>query len=351
MSATDLIGRVHRVVLDGGVDTDIGSVVRELAPLLSLDERRSIVKRVAARRDGLGPLEQILADPDVSEIMINGPGQTWVERHGLLERHPLSFDRDEINHLVERLVAPLGRRVDRSSPCVDGRLADGSRLHVVVPPIALDGPYVTIRRFVLRKVELSSFINVAGRLILEEAVDGGANVLVSGSTNAGKTTLLNAIATLIRDDVRIITVEDAAELRLPHPHVVRLEARPATAEGVGLLTIRDLVRNALRMRPDRLVVGEVRGGEALDLVQALNTGHRGCLATVHANSPLDALRRLETLALLAGEGIPLEALRTQLGDALDFIVQVERLADGHRRIAEISAVTGPAQVECVWACR
>jgi len=279
--------------------------------------------------------------------MINGPGPVWIERHGRITRHGLVLERHEIELLIERIVAPIGRRVDRRSPLVDGRLADGSRVNVVVPPIALDGPYVTIRRFVLAVQELEAFASPEDCALLRDRVARGANIIVSGGTGAGKTTLLNAAAAAIDPSQRIVTVEDAAELQLSHPHVVRLEARSASAEGVGELSIRDLVRNALRMRPDRLVVGEVRGGEALDLIQALNTGHRGCLSTVHANGPVDVLRRLETLALLGGDGLPLEAIRSQIAAALDTIVHVERRADGQRQVVEIAEVVGPGAVQPV----
>jgi len=343
-----LLDQVHRDLLDLGPTADVESIISRHAPLLSVPERDALVQRVIARRDGLGPIEELFADPDVSEVMVNGPGPVWIERHGKLEPQALVLSRDDIDHLVERLVAPIGRRVDRSSPCVDGRLADGSRLHIVVPPVALDGPYITIRRFVLRTLDLAAFAGAEAANQIRDAVLRGENIIVSGGTGAGKTTMLNAVATLIEPTSRIVTVEDSAELRLPHPHVIRLEARPESAEGVGLLTIRDLVRNALRMRPDRLVVGEVRGGEALDLVQALNTGHRGCLSTVHANGPLDALHRLETLALLSGDGVPLEALRTQIANAVDFVVHVERGSDGKRQVAALARVCGPAEVDLVW---
>ncbi len=341
---TQVVDHVHRAVLDGGDSVDIGAELSRLAPLLTADQRADAVGKIEARLGGLGPLEEILADAAVSEIMINGPGPVWIEREGRLLRHPLTLDRGEIDLLIERIVAPVGRRVDRRSPLVDGRLPDGSRVNVVIPPIALDGPYVTIRRFVLAAHELEAFAGPPVCRQLRDCVDAGANIVVSGGTGAGKTTLLNAMAASIEPSARIITVEDAAELQLPHPHVVRLEARPASAEGVGELTIRALIRNALRMRPDRLVVGEVRGDEALDLVQALNTGHRGCLSTVHANGPVDVLRRLETLALLGGDGLPLDAIRAQIAAAVDVIVHVERGEEGRRRVAEIASVVGPGEV-------
>ena len=344
-----LVDAVHRDLLDED-HTDADTAVMRRVPLLATPLRSEVVRKVNARLAGLGPIEEILSDPDVSEVMINGPGQVWIERAGALECPGLTLDREEIDHLVERVVAPIGRRVDRRSPCVDGRLPDGSRVNVVVPPVALDGPYVTIRRFVLRELGLEAFTDSAVAHQIADSVATGANIMVSGGTGSGKTTLLNAVAGLVDPGARIITVEDAAELNLPHPHVVRLEARPASSEGVGELTIRDLVRNALRMRPDRLVVGEVRGDEALDLVQALNTGHRGCLSTIHANGPVDALHRLETLALLSGEGIPLAALRAQIAAALDLVIHVERSDGGGRRVSAVAEVTGPAEVRLI-TCR
>ncbi|MDG1409558.1 MAG: CpaF family protein [Acidimicrobiales bacterium] len=344
-----LVDQIHRLVLDGGEGVDIHQEVTRLAPLLTSAQRVDAKRKIEARLAGLGPLEEILADDEVSEIMINGPGAIWVERHGRLVQHSLKLERHEIDLLIERIVAPIGRRVDHRSPLVDGRLPDGSRVNVVIPPIALDGPCVTIRRFVLTTHSLEAFASpdICGQV--RDCVAEGANMVVSGGTGAGKTTLLNAIAAMIDPSQRIITVEDAAELQFSHPHVVRLEARPASAEGVGELTIRALVRNALRMRPDRLVVGEVRGDEALDLVQALNTGHRGCLSTVHANGPVDVLRRLETLALLGGTGLPLEAIRTQIAAALDIIVHVERGFDGNRRVSQIAHVVGPGEVKALTA--
>lgn len=346
MNTTDLVDAVHGDLLDHD-DLDPDAAVMRRAPLLAMPIRAEVVRKVNARLAGLGPIEEILADPEVSEVMINGPGAVWIERAGAIERLDLMLDREEIDHLVERVVAPIGRRVDRRSPCVDGRLPDGSRVNVVVPPVALDGPYVTIRRFVLRELGVDAFADPDVAAVVANAVTAGANIMVSGGTGSGKTTLLNAVAGLVEPGARIITVEDAAELRLPHPHVVRLEARPASSEGVGELTIRELVRNALRMRPDRLVVGEVRGDEALDLVQALNTGHRGCLSTIHANGPLDALHRLETLALLSGEGIPLVAIRAQIAAALDLVVHVERSGGGARRVSAVAEVVGPAEVRIV----
>lgn len=335
MNEAELIDQVHRLLLDDP-EADPAGLLVNLAPLVPIDTRLDIVRQVEARRSGLGALDPLFADPTVSEVMINGPGPIWIERHGRLEATEIELDRAEIDRLVERLVTPIGRRVDQRSPCVDGRLADGSRVHVAIPPVALDGPYVTIRRFVLREVRLEAFVDASGAAVVRDAVAARRSVIVSGGTGAGKTTLLNAIAADIQPGERLVTVEDAAELQLRHPHVVRLESRPESAEGVGLLTIRDLVRNALRMRPDRLIVGEVRGGEAFDLMHALNTGHRGCLSTVHANSPVDALRRLEGLAVMGGDGLPLEAIRAQLQAAIDVVVHVERRPDGSRGVESIA---------------
>lgn len=287
---------------------------------------------VGSRLDGL------LGDPSVSEVMLNGPGEVWVERHGAVVRSGVVVDRATLDALVERTVAAAGRRVDRSSPIVDVRLADGSRVNVVLAPLAPDGPCVTIRRFRTRSVALGEFgpSDVVG--CITSLVEARANVVVSGGTGAGKTTFLNALAAAIDPRERVVTVEDTAELALPLPHVVRLEARPANADGRGGVTLRDLVRTVLRMRPDRIVVGECRGGEALDLVQAMHTGHRGTLGTLHANDPADALRRLETLVLLAGTGLAVEAVRVQIRSALDAVVHVARGSDGSRRIDAVALV-------------
>ena len=347
--SADLVDAVHRRVLDtvgkgAASGVDVAGIVRTLEPLARPDVVDDVVARVSARVDGLGPIEPLLGDPDVSEVMVNGPGPVWIERGGAVSRSGVSLDRAAVDLLIERIVAPLGRRVDQRTPCVDGRLPDGSRAHVVVPPVAVDGPYVTIRRFVVPDVALEMFAGPAVVALLDELVGRGANLVVSGGTGAGKTTLLNALAARVSPDHRMITIEDAAELQLDHPHVVRLEARPESREGTGAVTIRDLVRNALRMRPDRLVVGEVRGPEALDLLHALNTGHAGCLSTVHANGPADALRRLATLATAADERLPVEAVRDHVTAAIDVIVHLERRADGTRRVAAVAEVAGHDRV-------
>ena len=338
-----LVEVVHRRVVDTMEHlpmpaADIAAIVRALAPLTPTDVVDDVVERVAARVQGLGPVEPLLADPSVSEVMINGPGPVWIERGGNVSRSAVSLDRAAVDLVIERIVAPLGRRVDQLTPCVDGRLPDGSRVHVAVPPVAVDGPYVTIRRFVVPDVALELFAVAPVVELLEKLVDRGANIVVSGGTGAGKTTLLNALAGRVSPRHRMITIEDAAELQLEHPHVVRLEARPESREGGGAVTIRDLVRNALRMRPDRLVVGEVRGPEALDLLHALNTGHAGCLATVHANGPVDALRRLAALAAAADERLGVAAVRDHVASAIDAVVHVGRFDGGARRVEAVAEV-------------
>ncbi|MGI8663063.1 MAG: CpaF family protein [Acidimicrobiales bacterium] len=303
----------------------------------------SAVGQPGPRLVGLGPLDALLADAAVSEVMVNGAGAVWVERTGSLEETDVVLDVATIDHVLERIVAPLGLRVDRTSPLIDARLPDGSRVNAVVPPIAIDGPCLTIRRFGARPVPLDELCPPGIAELLSWAVRARANIIVSGGTGAGKTTLLNALAARIPDGERIVTVEDAAELRLPARHVVRLEARPANADGLGAVTLRALVRNALRMRPDRIIVGESRGPEALDVLQAMNTGHEGSLSTCHANSPPDALRRLETMVLMGDVALPLAAVRDQLGAAVDLVVHVARSAAGGRRVVAL------AEVAAEWA--
>ena len=338
----DAKARIHaRLLADAGsgpLAERIGALVDDEVPLLGAALRQRLVAGVLADVCGLGALEPLLGDPDVTEIMVNGPGRVWIERHGALVRVPVDLDAPAIEHLIEKVVGPLGLRVDRSSPLVDARLPDGSRVNAVVPPLAVDGPCLTVRRFGARAVPLAEFAAPEVAALLAEAVVARRSIVVSGGTGAGKTTLLNALAACIPAGERVITIEDAAELALRRDHVVRLEARPPNAEGAGEVRIRDLVRNALRMRPDRIVVGEVRGAEALDMLQAMNTGHEGSLSTCHANSPDDALRRLETMVLRGEVQLPLAAVRSQLEAALDLVVQVARLADGSRRIVAVAEV-------------
>ncbi|WCO66506.1 CpaF family protein [Iamia majanohamensis] len=316
----------------------LADLVRDEAPLLAPAAVGAVVARVRDRATGLGPLEPLLADPAVTEVMVNGPGPVWVERHGRLAPGGVEVDGPTVDRLVARVLAPVGARADRASPLADARLPDGSRVHVVVPPLAVDGACITIRRFGARAVPLDAFAGPEVVALLARAVEERRQVVVSGGAGAGKTTLLNALAGLVPPGERIVTVEDAAELRLPGDHVVRLEARPAGVEGTGAVTIRDLVRAALRMRPDRIVVGEVRGPEALDMLQAMTTGHDGSLSTCHANGPADALRRLETMVLM-GADLPLRAVREQVASAVDLVVQVARGVDGHRRVVEVAEVS------------
>ena len=342
--------RVHaRLLAEAGDDLTPSPVIvrariaehlRAEEPLLDAARFDGLLAELVHEVAGLGALEPVLADPGVTEVMVNGPGRAYVERAGVLEPVALDLDAAAIVRLAERIVAPLGLRLDRASPMVDARLADGSRLHAVLPPLAVDGPCLTIRRFGARSLTLADFgVPAAAAALLDALVAGGVNVLVAGATGAGKTTLLNALSRAIPECERVVTIEETAELRLAQPHVVRLEARPPNAEGAGAVAVRDLVRAALRMRPDRIVVGEVRGGEALDMLQALNTGHDGSLCTIHANGPRDALRRLETLALFGGAALPLVAVRDQIVSCIDVIVFVAR-REGRRVVTEIAEVVG-----------
>jgi pilus assembly protein CpaF len=320
-------------------------VAQEEALPETLDPER-LLRDVLNEAVGLGPLEELLADESVTEIMVNRFDEIYVERAGRIEHHPAIFTSDRaVLGVIERIVAPLGRRIDEASPMVDARLKDGSRVNAVIPPLAIKGPALTIRKFARRALTAEDLIGF-GALSAEMAefvrlaVLYRKNIVISGGTGSGKTTLLNVLSNYIPDGERIITIEDAAELRLSHSHLVSLEARPANAEGRGQIAIRDLVKNALRMRPDRIVVGECRGGEALDMLQAMNTGHEGSLTTLHANTPRDALARLETLVLMAGMDLPLTAIRDQVVSAVDLVIQQARLADGRRVITGIVEVTG-----------
>ena len=317
---------------------EIDHVVADEAPLLPPGEREHLVQELLADLIGLGPLEPLLADATVTDLMVNGGGAVWIERRGRLERTPVNLDEAAVLHIIEKIVAPLGLRVDRASPLVDARLPDGSRVNAVVAPLAVDGPCLTIRRFGAVTIPLHRFAPPEVAALLRDAVVMHRNIVICGGTGSGKTTLLNALAAEIPAGERIVTIEDAAELRLPQEHVVRLEARPANAEGAGEVRVRDLVRNALRMRPDRIVVGECRGPEALDMLQAMNTGHEGSLSTCHANGADDALRRLETMVLMGEVALPLAAVREQLSSALDLLVVVARPPSGRRRVIEVAEV-------------
>lgn len=313
-------------------------------PVMSSRKRARIIQRVVDDTVGLGVLEPLISDETITEIMVNGVHDLFVERAGRLERIPSAFtSEEELMQVIDRIVSSVNRRVDESSPMVDARLAGGERVNVIIPPLALDGPTMTIRRFPrpFRMADLVAKASLPREAadLLDIMVRARLNILVSGGTGTGKTTFLNALSGLIPDQDRIITIEDSAELSLQQDHVVRLEARPANSEGKGQITIRDLVRNSLRMRPDRIVVGEVRGGETMDMLQAMNTGHEGSLTTVHANSARDALGRLETLASMSDLELPVDTIRDQINSAIDVIVQLERDVDGARRVRHIDAVT------------
>src|SRR3954449_10532496 len=343
--------------LSGGLETAVRDLVNREAAILSDARREELCDLILRDAVGLGPLEELLADPAVEEVLVNGPDCVYVERGGRLERATAAFASESaLRDTIERVLAPLGRRVDELNPMADARLADGSRVNVVIPPLAVDGPAVSIRRFTSVRPDPDELV-ASGTLtpdlrdLLADAVRERRSLIVSGGTGSGKTTLLNALSSFVGPGERVVTIEDAAELALRQPHVVRLESRPPSIEGRGEVTIRDLLRNALRMRPDRIVIGEVRGTEALDLLTALNTGHDGALSTVHANSPEDALRRIETLALMAGIGLPHEAIREQLARGLDLVVHLER--DGARRVVravgEVGGVAGAVGVREVWS--
>ncbi len=344
--AGELREELVRTAGDDGGDAAqrVAALVERDAALLSEDERAALRRLVTERALGLGPLEPLLADPDVEEVMVNGPGRVWAERRGVVEPTGVTFATEaDLRHAIERILAPLGRRVDEAEPLCDARLADGSRVNVVLPPLALDGPLLTIRRFRAGgmgpdDLVANGTLDPALRDLLGACVRARLTILVSGGTGSGKTTTLGALSSFVPDGERIVTIEDAAELRLRQPHVVRLEARPASLEGRGEVTIRRLVKNALRMRPDRIVVGEVRGGEALDMLSAMASGHDGSLSTVHAGSPEEALRRVETLALMADVALPHAAIRELVAGAIDLVVQQRRERDGRRRIVAVSQV-------------
>lgn len=345
----------RRTALNGLADADlraearqaIESIIASGAIQLPGDiDRRIFTEEMTAEIMGYGPIEPFLGDDTVSEIMVNGPHQIYVERGGRLSAVPARFiNADSLMRVIERIVSPLGRRIDEGSPMVDARLPDGSRVNAIIPPLALAGPTLTIRKFSKRRFSLERLVEMGSltapmAIFLRICVQHRKNIVIAGGTGSGKTTFLNALSEAIPPGDRIVTIEDAAELRLDQPHVVSLEARPPNAEGRGEVTIRDLVRNALRMRPDRIIVGECRGGEALDMLQAMNTGHDGSMTTGHANSPRDLLSRIEVMALMAGMDLPVRAIREQIASAVDIVIQQTRGSDGRRRVTSIVEVDG-----------
>ncbi len=340
------LSRLPRAALAEQVGALAVRLTAEDGLVLTGRQRDALTLAVIYELTGLGPLEPLLEDASISEIMVNGPSQVYVERRGRLTRTEVVFDDDgHLRRIIERILAPLGRRVDESAPMVDARLQDGSRVNVILPPLAVHGPTLTIRKFSRQPLTVADLIRLGtltpqSAAFLRACVTGRLNILVSGGTGSGKTTTLNALSSFIPSDERIITIEDAAELQLQQAHVVTLESRPPNLEGRGEITIRHLVRNALRMRPDRIILGEVRGSEALDLLQALNTGHDGSLSTAHANGPRDALARLETMTLMAGTELPLRAVREQIASAVQLVLHQERARDGSRRVTHLSEITG-----------
>jgi pilus assembly protein CpaF len=353
-----LLKEVAPEILDRSDETDVqdqlkkkieevvGFILEHDYPATTRNERLRIISEINDEVLGFGPINSLILDPTVSEVMVNGPYQVYVERHGQLEATNVHFrDNEHVLHIIEKIVAPIGRRIDEASPMVDARLADGSRVNAIISPLSLIGPVITIRKFSKEPFTVNDLINF-GTLtpemfkFLEACVKIRLNLVVSGGTGSGKTTTLNVLSSFIPEDERIVTIEDAAELQMRQEHVVSLETRPSNIEGKGTVTMRDLVRNALRMRPDRIVVGEVRGGEALDMLQAMNTGHDGSLTTGHANSPRDMLARLETMVLMAGVELPVKAIREQIASAVDLIVHQARLRDGSRKVTYITEVLG-----------
>jgi pilus assembly protein CpaF len=313
--------------------------------ILTQAQQEALVRAVVDRVVGLGPLEPLLRDPTITEIMVNGPNSVFIERDGRLEQVDVAFrDEAHLRHVIDRIVAPIGRRIDESSPLVDARLADGSRVNAIIPPLALNGPALTIRKFSVEPFSLERLITlgtVSQEIAdyLRQCVRDRVSIVISGGTGSGKTSTLNALGLCVPTTERLVTIEDAAELQLNHPHLVSLEARPPNLEEKGEITIRTLVRNALRMRPDRIIVGEVRGGEAFDMLQAMNTGHRGSLTTLHANSPTDAMIRLESMVLMAGLDMPVAAIRRMIGGAIEFVVQQDRMSDGRRVVTAVQRLT------------
>lgn len=349
-----LVQNIDQKLLEKGDEVLLRRRVEELVEQKLRDEklpysrqiRNRLVSDMADEILGYGPIEPLLRDPTVTEVMVNRPDQVYCERFGKLELTDVQFrDFDHIRHVVDKIVTPLGRRVDESSPMVDARLPDGSRVNAIIPPLSLNGPVLTIRKFSVDPYTVEDLIGFGTitqgmAAFLAACVKVKLNILVSGGSGAGKTTLLNVLSSFIPENERVVTVEDAAELKLHQPHVVRLESRPPNIEGRGEVKIRDLVRNCLRMRPDRIVVGEVRGAECLDMLQAMNTGHEGSISTVHANTPRDALARMETMVMMAGMDLPSRAIREQVASAIHLIVQIGRLTDGSRKVVSISEVQG-----------
>ncbi|MEQ8846459.1 CpaF family protein [Botrimarina sp.] len=337
----DVLRREIRLVVEHLCDTE--------DTLLNRNERDRLVDEVLDETFGLGPMEMLLKDPSISEIMVNGPKSVYVEKSGKLVKTQCTFrDNKHLMQIIDRIVSRVGRRVDEVCPMVDARLADGSRVNAIIPPLALDGPSVTIRRFGSNPLKLEDLLNYKSLtpemvMLLEAAMKAKLNIVISGGTGSGKTTLLNTLSSFISNDDRIVTIEDAAELQLQQDHVVRLETRPPNIEGKGKISATDLVKNSLRMRPDRIIIGECRGGETLDMLQAMNTGHEGSLTTCHANTPRDAIARLETMIMMAGFEMPIKAMRTQIASAVDLIVQANRLQGGPRKVTHITEVLGMEQ--------
>jgi pilus assembly protein CpaF len=340
------IDMIERDLLSREISRIVENLITEESVPLSTAERESLIVDILHETFGLGPIEPLLYDPDISDILVNRYNQVYIEKFGRLSKVDLNFrDDNHLLQIIDRIVSKIGRRVDESSPYVDARLPDGSRVNAIIPPLALDGPVLSIRRFGIDPLKMNDILafgtltqNMAK--IIEGLVETRVNVLISGGTGTGKTTLLNILSAFIPGDERIITIEDSAELQLKQDHVVRLETRPPNIEGRGQVTQRDLVRNSLRMRPDRIIVGEVRGGEALDMLQAMNTGHDGSLSTLHSNTARDALSRLETMVLMAGMDLPERAIREQISSAIHVVIHLSRMADGSRKIMNISEITG-----------
>jgi pilus assembly protein CpaF len=310
------------------------------------DLRQQIYNEILDELTGYGPIQPLLDDPDISEVMVNGPKKVFIEKNGKLTRSPVTFDDDNhVLRVIDRIILPLGRRVDPDSPTVDARLPDGSRVNAVIPPVSIDGPSITIRKFKKDKLSIEQLVQFGSLTpnmgeFIRACVLAHLNIVISGGTGSGKTTLLNVLSSFIQEEERIVTIEDAAELQLQQDHVLRMETKTANVDGKGAVTIRDLVRNSLRMRPDRIIVGECRGGEALDMLQAMNTGHDGSLTTLHANTPRDAISRLETMVLMSGMDLPLKVVRQQISSAVDLIIQQSRLKDGSRKVTAITEVVG-----------